>query len=57
MVRYAVWYGGGGLADVGESIHGVVTRPALQNGIDFAVDHRRLSGKNNLKIMGKRIEE
>ena len=30
-----------GLADVGERIHGVETRPSLQDGIDFAVGHRR----------------
>ena len=30
----------GGLADVGESIHGVEARPSLQDGIDFAVGHR-----------------
>ena len=43
----------GGLADVDESLHGVETRRSLQDGIDFAVDHRRQSGKNNLRILEK----
>jgi methyl-accepting chemotaxis protein len=41
----------GGLADVGERLHGVETRPSLQDGIDFAVGHRRQSMKDNLRIM------
>jgi hypothetical protein len=46
----------GGLADVCESLYGVETRRSLQCGVDFAVGHRRQSGKNNLRIMEKRIE-
>ena len=38
------------LADVGERLPGVETRPSLQDGIDLAVGHRRQSMKDNLRI-------
>ena len=44
-----------GLADVGERLPGVETRPSLQDGIDLAVGHRRQSMKDNLRIMEKKL--
>ena len=43
----------GGLADIDESLHDVQTRRTLQDGIDFAVGHRRQAWKDNLRVMEK----
>jgi anti-anti-sigma regulatory factor/HAMP domain-containing protein len=43
----------GGLADVDESLQGAETKRSLQDGIDFAVGHRRQSLRDDLRIMKK----